>query len=77
MEQFDDILASYRPEDSKIVCDTVNELCEHGIPKGCYQNYAVLNDILRVLGIFESLVKIKGDENEQNSESKRASIEIR
>lgn len=70
MEQlFDGILASYRPEDSKVVCDTVNELCKHGIAKGCYQDYAVLNDILRVLGIFESLVKIKGNENEQNTKS--------
>ncbi len=39
------------------VKSTIDELCRNGIGRGCYQDYALLNDILSVLTTLEDGVK--------------------
>ena len=36
---------------------TVDELCAHGVGKGCYQNYEALLDVLEILTKFEAALK--------------------
>ena len=44
------ILANYKtPEDRDLFHDTIDELCSKGIGKGCYQDYGVLCDVLKIL----------------------------
>ena len=40
--------------------DTVDMLCSKGIGNGCYQNYAILLDVLEVLSVCETIIE-KGD----------------
>ena len=50
------LLKKYRGK-QKEVGATIDELCLRGIAKGCYQNYAMLSDMLTLLGAFEKAVK--------------------
>ena len=38
------------------VKDTINKLCEKGIAKSCFADYAVLVDVITVLETFEKMV---------------------
>ena len=52
------ILANYTtPEDRDLFHDTIDELCSKGIAKGCYQDYAVLSDVLTILTDCETYMK--------------------
>ena len=42
------------------VKSTIDELCRNGIGRGCYQDYALLNDILSVLTTLEDGVEGAG-----------------
>ena len=58
MDKILKILANYTtPRDCKLFHDTVNELCSNGIAKGCYQDYAVLSDVLTILTDCETYMK--------------------
>lgn len=50
------LLKKYRGRE-KEVSATIDELCARGVPKGCFQDYAMLSDVLTLLGAFESAVK--------------------
>lgn len=50
------LLKKYRGRE-KEVSATIDELCSRGIAKGCYQDYAMLSDVLTLLGAFEKAVK--------------------
>lgn len=54
---FEEIVEKYSAKDSKLIEETVDELCKNGIAKGCYQDYSVLSDILSILTIFEYAVE--------------------
>lgn len=41
----------------KVFKDTVDELIKNGVPKGCYQDYGALADVLEILGICEEILK--------------------
>lgn len=51
-----DILTKYKNE-KNIFHETIEELITKGIPQGCYQNYALLFDIVRILYICEDKLK--------------------
>ena len=52
-----EILRKYDAEDVRVFHDTVDMLAARGIPNGCYQDYAVLNDVLTILSICERIIK--------------------
>lgn len=58
-KELNEILENYTKSDYKIVHDTVAQLCAKGVAKGCYQDYTVLMDILKLLTMFENAVKCK------------------
>lgn len=41
----------------KVFKDTVDELVKNGVPKGCYQDYSALADVLEILSICEDMLK--------------------
>lgn len=56
MERIKEVLSNYAPEDFKSFYDTVEMLCAKGIPNGCYQDYTVLADVVKILTICEEIV---------------------
>ena len=60
------ILAKYNPDDVELFASTVDELCQNGVRRGCYQNYGVLVDILSILSCCETLIKNEFPERSGN-----------
>ena len=60
-EKFEKILSNYTSKDALLVHNTIDVLCSKGIGNGCYQDYAVLADVVNVLTIFEAAVAEKGN----------------
>lgn len=60
-EKFEKILSNYTSKDAPLVHNTIDVLCSKGIGNGCYQDYAVLADVVNVLTIFEAAVAEKGN----------------
>jgi hypothetical protein len=60
MENLKQILSKYKPEDAQAFKDTTDMLCTKGIGNGCYQDYAMLMDVVRILALCEAIIE-KGD----------------
>ena len=60
-EKFKKIVDKYNPSDAQEVHDAIDMLCKKGVPNGCFQNYALLADILEVLESFERAVAEGGN----------------
>ena len=61
LKTIEQILDNYVAEDYKIFKETIDELFQKGIPKGCFQDYAILIDILAILIVCQSIIKNKPD----------------
>lgn len=61
LKTIEQILDYYVAEDYEIFKETIDELCKMGIPKGCFQDYAILSDILAILTVCQNIVKSKSD----------------
>lgn len=59
VEQLKIIYDKYNRQDGKQIEDTISMLCSKGIANGCYQDYAMLMDIVSVMTIFENAIKEK------------------
>lgn len=57
MNEIKKILSNYTKDDYQLFYNTVDELCRNGISCGCYQNYAVLIDVISILSICENIIK--------------------
>ena len=57
MERIKRILDKYSADDAKAFSDTVDMLYKKGIPNGCYQDYALLMDVMSILSICELTIK--------------------
>lgn len=57
----EDIFKDYTKEDVPAVKDTISMLCKKGIADGCYQDYAMLADIVSVLASIEEYISEKED----------------
>ena len=58
-EKFQKLVDKYNKTDAQEIHDTVDMLCSKGIGNGCFQNYAMLADVLEVLVAFERAVSEK------------------
>lgn len=61
LKTIEQILDNYVAEDYEIFKETIDELLKTGIAKGCFQDYAILSDILVILTVCENIVKSKSD----------------
>ena len=61
IKTIEQILDYYVAEDYEIFKETIDELCKMGISKGCFQDYAILSDILAILTVCQNIVKSKSD----------------
>lgn len=57
--KFEQIVDRHNKTDAQEIHDAIDMLCAKGIANGCYQNYAILMDILEVLDAFEAAVAEK------------------
>ena len=59
MRDIDEMLKirHYKKADAEKIHAVIDELCRNGIAHGCYQDYAILVDILEVLAYFEHKVE--------------------
>lgn len=57
MEEIMNILSKYDKDDLKVFTETIDMLCSKGIAYGCYQDYTMLTDIIRILGICKRLIQ--------------------
>lgn len=57
LERIQEIMSKYSTEDYKTFKDTVEMLCSKGIGNGCYQDYAMLMDVISILSICEGYLK--------------------
>lgn len=55
MEIIKEILEKYKGREAEFKA-TVEMLCNKGIPNGCFQDYAMLIDVLEILSICEAIV---------------------
>lgn len=62
MKEVKEILAKYEPGDYDLFKATVDMLCKKGIGNGCYQDYTVLVDVVKILSICERIVQEGGVE---------------
>jgi hypothetical protein len=63
MEEIIEILSKYNTNDAKTFHDTTDMLCSKGIANGCYQDMAMLMDVISILCICEKFIK-EGNNNE-------------
>ena len=57
MERIKEILDKYTPSQAQAFADTLEMLYKKGIPNGCYQDYAMLMDVMSILAICEDIIK--------------------
>lgn len=57
LERIKSVLEKYNEQDAKAFKDTIDMLCSKGIGNGCYQDYALLMDVISILTIAESIVR--------------------
>lgn len=56
-ELYEKISAILDKNEYKPFNDTIDELCKKGFPNGCFQDYAVLCDVIEILGACENYLK--------------------
>lgn len=52
-------LNKFTQKDYQTFQDTIAELCKNGISKGCYQDYALLSEVLNILDACALAIKEK------------------
>ena len=61
IEKIEMILSKYFGRGDNTLHSTVDELCRNGIGRGCYQNYAVLADVVQILHLCIDYVEGEED----------------
>lgn len=57
------VMERYNKDDAKRIRECINEMIAHGIPRGCFQDYEMLVDLLTIMHLVSVIIEEDGNDN--------------